>query len=181
MYFRRGRYYLGRNQQAAGSTLDDALATLNLYGIAPESSNLQAPPAGYARRLLYRARVNARAKGVPCELTIDDVLVMLTDAGPTCPICGVRFDYWDTRGGKRFRPWVPSIDRVDPAKGYIRSNCRIVSAYVNLAMNEFGEEVFQTIARYVATARNRKNCGMPAKPRRITGRVGTRQKSQTIE
>lgn len=45
------------------------------------------------------------------------------------------------------RPYVVSIDRIDSAKGYEAKNIRLVVSAVNLAMNEWGLEIFDRIAR----------------------------------
>ncbi len=47
----------------------------------------------------------------------------------------------DKPPGSRIRPWAPSIDRRDSSAGYTASNCRLVCAYVNVAMNRFGDDL----------------------------------------
>ena len=45
------------------------------------------------------------------------------------------------------RQWnTPSIDRIEPAKGYVLSNVRIVCLAVNCALGFWGEEVLLQIA-----------------------------------
>jgi hypothetical protein len=51
--------------------------------------------------------------------------------------------------GPEVHPWTASVDRIDRWKGYEFSNCRIVCAAVNLALNQFGEEVLTEIARHL--------------------------------
>ena len=41
-----------------------------------------------------------------------------------------------------------SLDRIDSSKGYTVENCRLVCTAVNLAMNEWGEDVLERIALY---------------------------------
>ena len=43
-------------------------------------------------------------------------------------------------------PWGPSIDRIDNAYGYEAWNCRVVCVAMNLALHQFGEEVFRVLA-----------------------------------
>lgn len=63
-----------------------------------------------------------------------------------CSVTAIQFNY-DWVADKRSRPWIPSIDRIDPRKGYIPENCRVVCAYVNMALNEFGVEALHKIRR----------------------------------
>lgn len=39
----------------------------------------------------------------------------------------------------------PSIDRIDPKKGYVYTNIRIVLDIMNVAMNAFGEETLRDV------------------------------------
>lgn len=156
VYFRNGRYYFGRNQLAAGSNFAQALKTIEQDGLLPRSSTIKSAPAQHVRYLWGRAKLNAKSKNVPFDLTIEQVSRMIEATGQRCPIAGVRFDYLDRMGNKRFRPWAPSLDRIRPEFGYTVANCRIVCAYVNLAMNEFGEDVFVAVARHVAKHSRRK-------------------------
>lgn len=48
-----------------------------------------------------------------------------------CARTGIPFEY------KRHSPFIPSIDRIDPAKGYIKSNCQLVCAIYNYAKNRY--------------------------------------------
>lgn len=68
--------------------------------------------------------INARAKGV-CELT---GIPFRTQSGPVT---------WDS----------PSIDRIKPELGYVYSNIRFVLHAVNMALGNWGEGVFETIAK----------------------------------
>lgn len=49
-------------------------------------------------------------------------------------------------------PWTASVDRIERLKGYEFGNCRIVCAAMNLALNQFGEDVFAEIAHRIYTA-----------------------------
>ena len=46
----------------------------------------------------------------------------------------------------RTAPWKASVDRIDPKKGYVKGNVRLVCSAVNSAMMDFGEPVLYVIA-----------------------------------
>ena len=82
---------------------------------------------------------------------------MLNRADGRCELTGVLFEY-TVRPGVRARPLIPSLDRIDPQKGYIKENLRVVCYAVNAAINEWGDGVFEIIARgYRGTKRKRNN------------------------
>jgi len=39
-------------------------------------------------------------------------------------------------------PFIPSVDRIEPREPYTFQNCRLVCWTINMARNEWGEEVF---------------------------------------
>ena len=70
------------------------------------------------------------------------------NAGGRCALGGTPFS--PERPDKvRFRPWMPSLDRIDPFGPYSAGNCRLVSAYTNIAINQFGVDQFVAVAREV--------------------------------
>ena len=71
------------------------------------------------------ARKRALKKGVPHSITAAYILSIMTD---TCPIYGTEFK-WMGNGG--IQPTSPSLDRIDPAKGYIEGNVVIISSKAN--------------------------------------------------
>lgn len=93
----------------------------------------------FVMRLVGRAKQNAKGRrGIEFDLTGDDVEGLLEGCNWRCAVTGRHFSM-DIVGGKR--PYAPSIDRIDNAKGYLRGNCRVVCVAVNYAMNVWGEEV----------------------------------------
>jgi hypothetical protein len=78
--------------------------------------------AGYATR---DARNRAKKKNVPFNITIDYVESILT---PKCPVYGTQFQWV---GNRKILPISPSLDRIDPAKGYVEGNVVIISSKAN--------------------------------------------------
>lgn len=57
-----------------------------------------------------------------------------------CEVTGVPFDL---SPGRKFNS--PSIDRIDPRKGYVYSNIRIVLNLVNAALGDWGEATLREV------------------------------------
>lgn len=89
---------------------------------------------------------NARPRKILVQITKEQIQEMMERCDGRCSVSGIAFD--DTKiEGKRIRPWVPSVDRIDPDGPYTMDNCRLVCAAVNYAMNEFGDDVLLKIVR----------------------------------
>lgn len=76
----------------------------------------------YAKR---DAKNRAVKKNVPFEITTAYILSILTD---TCPIYGTEFKWI---GNGKILPTSPSLDRIDPAKGYVEGNLVIICSKAN--------------------------------------------------
>lgn len=76
------------------------------------------------RLLLYYARQRAKELGLACTITREDCAV------PThCPALGIELKV--NSGGKGFKDESPSLDRIDPAKGYVPGNVVVISFRAN--------------------------------------------------
>lgn len=71
------------------------------------------------RKLLRDAKRRAIKAGVPFDLYEEDF-----DIPPTCPVLGFEMARGD--GGRS-----PSLDRIEPALGYVRGNVVVVSTRAN--------------------------------------------------
>jgi hypothetical protein len=76
------------------------------------------------RYILARTKDRAKKKGIDFNLTIDDIIVP-----KQCPVFKV-----DLRVGDL--DWCPSIDRIDPTKGYTKGNIQIISMKANRMKND---------------------------------------------
>jgi hypothetical protein len=100
-------------------------------------------PKGTVTVLLNYARDRARNAGLSFDLD-RDWLGQKLDTG-VCELSGLPIQRISP-GQYRTHPYAPSIDRVEPALGYIKTNCRLVCFAVNRARSDFGDEVLFTIA-----------------------------------
>jgi len=99
-----------------------------------------------AGRLFTTMLKGAKRRSIPVEIGEEDVLQLLITSEFRCQVTGIKFNTYKPSGA-RMRPWLPSIDRIKPDVGYIRTNVRVVCACVNLALNQFGDDVFMAIAK----------------------------------
>lgn len=104
------------------------------------------------KKAFHTAQSRAPRRGVPFELTVTDVRDMFGLQLGKCAVTGLPFK---CEPQSRFHkaPFAPSLDRKDCRKGYTLDNVRLVCVAVNFAMGEWGEAVFEQIARGYWTKR----------------------------
>jgi hypothetical protein len=93
----------------------------------------------------------AKQRGIEFALTMDDAQALLDAGRSRCAVTELPFSM-EKPEGLRIRPWAPSIDRIDGRRGYVPGNVRMVCAFVNVAMNGFGERLFLTVLRSLVQA-----------------------------
>lgn len=86
-----------------------------------------------------RHRKGAKQRGKEFNITVDDVKNLLQRQRGRCAVTGITFTNAKPTAA-RMRPWAASLDRIKSAEGYIPGNIRLVCGFVNVAMNDFGEE-----------------------------------------
>lgn len=80
--------------------------------------------SNYDKRMLYRVKNRAKTLGVDFNLTEEDFVIP-----DTCPVLGIKLEYGT---GKGYNPSSPSMDKIDPNKGYVKGNVRVISSRANL-------------------------------------------------
>lgn len=98
---------------------------------------------------IYSARRRAKDRGLECDLDDGHAKELWRRCKGRCELTSIPFDLEKIEGCFR-RPFAPSIDRVNAAGGYTASNVRVVCTAVNLAMNQWGEDVLFRLARGLA-------------------------------
>jgi hypothetical protein len=138
-----GAYYFRRNKESRihlGYSLPEAEAALKRIGRDPTRMH-----AGHLGVILSTARKNARARSLPFTLTRMELNLIWQRSGGRCELTFLPFDLVNVPGYTR-RAYAPSIDRIDGKQGYDSANCRLVLVALNLAINEFGENLFAKVA-----------------------------------
>lgn len=100
---------------------------------------------GRATLLLNNAKDRAKRYGLEYDLDLDFVLPKLRHG--RCEITGVEFDF--TVLGKRANPLCPSLDRIIPKKGYVRSNVRMICFVVNVMHHDWDDDLLLKMSRLI--------------------------------
>jgi hypothetical protein len=103
-----------------------------------------ANPINRMKHTLDVARRRAQVDGRLFSITIEDLLPL----PEYCPVLGVLINYKGTKV-RGFVNDCPSIDRFNPAKGYVPGNVRIVSWRVNRIKSDASIEELEAILRYM--------------------------------
>jgi len=103
------------------------------------------------RALFSEAKTRARQRGVEFTITLSDIPPM----GTHCPLLGHPFA-GHRSGRSRLSP---SLDRIDPAKGYVPGNVWIVGYRANLVKNDGTAEEHERIAAAMRQALTVRACG----------------------
>lgn len=93
--------------------------------------------------LIHGARARARKKGVPFALKLSDIEV------PThCPALGVPLVKGIGRGPGP-QPNSPTLDRIDPALGYIPGNVVVISHRANAIKSDATVDEIERVAAWL--------------------------------
>ena len=111
---------------------------------------------------LVAARRRAKAKGVPFNLDVDFLLDLVERQEFRCALTGIEF-FAQIDNAASIDPCTPSIDRIEPQKGYLKSNVRVIIYAMNAMLLDWGEDVFIQIANsYRYTKRTKEQHSNPA-------------------
>lgn len=89
-----------------------------------------------------RLRRTCRAEGIPFDLTIADLAIP-----ERCPLLGIPIVVRTEGTHRGPRHDAPSVDRLDPTKGYVRGNVWVVSMRANAIKQNASLEEIETLAR----------------------------------
>lgn len=112
---------------------------------------------GISKGLMRNVRKRIRAKAMDCDIDADFIREMVAGQNCQCAVSGLPF-IWDTETSGYRGPLRPSVDRIDPSRGYLRDNIRIVTVMVNTAIADWDDEMFFTmvVSVYSKMSQNQK-------------------------
>ena len=107
---------------------------------------------GRAYTLFTHARGRASQKGLEFDLDREWIEGILEDG--VCQVTGIPFvidtndcEFVVERDVHTRSPFTPSIDKIDPTKGYTKDNCQIVVYMYNTCKNTFSDEAVKYFCR----------------------------------
>lgn len=91
--------------------------------------------------MLVRARSRAKAKGVPFDISVDDITIP-----KRCPVLNLPLRVSDGYADDHS----PELDRIVPSRGYVRGNVIVVSRRANRIKNDATVKELQQVASFYA-------------------------------
>lgn len=92
------------------------------------------------RVMWWAACGRAREKKMECTITVNDIIIPAI-----CPVLGIPI----FQSEKRHGPNSPSLDRVDPNKGYIPDNIRVISWRANALKKDATLDEMKRVYEYM--------------------------------
>lgn len=87
----------------------------------------------FLTKLARSVRTRAARENIRYDLSTDFILNLFAEQNGKCKMTGVPFELNQRRGRTNISPRLPSIDKIEPAKGYIKSNVQLVCFMYNQA------------------------------------------------
>lgn len=97
-------------------------------------------PEGYSRYFLNNIRRRCKVKGIPFNLTLEDLVIPAV-----CPVLGIPL----VKRQGRFADSSPSVDRIIPDIGYLKGNVQIISYRANRIKCHATLDELRKIVRYM--------------------------------
>ncbi len=99
---------------------------------------------------LRYAKARSAKRGVSC-LSYEELSAKWLAQDGRCELSGIKFspDKLPTKAKVLFRPWFPSLDRIDVRGDYSCANVRIVTQIVNFGLGEWPLTAFYEMCRRV--------------------------------
>lgn len=96
-------------------------------------------------RLKYKfwhLKAKCKQDNIPFNLTLDDLTIP-----EYCPILGTKLEF----GERKQTGTSPSVDRIDPSKGYVKGNVWVISLKANRMKSDATIEELRKFADWVKT------------------------------
>lgn len=91
-------------------------------------------------KMLYAAKARAKKDNLPFDLILDDIVIP-----DTCPILGLLL----TKNSNKCQPNSPSLDKIEPLKGYVKGNIQVISHKANTMKSNASIEEIEKLLNYL--------------------------------
>ncbi|QGH74289.1 HNH endonuclease [Streptomyces phage Wipeout] len=91
-----------------------------------------------------RAKDRASRSGVEFNIDIEDIVIP-----EFCPVFGLRLQVGLNEKKYHSHPQSPSLDRIDPTKGYVKGNVQVISNRANLLKNNASAWELRQVADFL--------------------------------
>ena len=132
------KYYVANKQreiERSSKWLQENKERVNELSVIRRSVKL--PPE---KVLWLNAKNRAKAKGIPFNIETTDV-----EMPSHCPVLGIALKVNTGTAG----PNSPSVDRKDPAKGYVKGNVQVISHKANSIKNNATADEVRAVLAYM--------------------------------
>lgn len=99
---------------------------------------------GHIQELLRRAKQRARNKNLPFDLTLEHLLSIASDF---CPVFNLALGWCERNITPQQHS--PSLDRIDPQKGYVMGNVQWLSNKANMMKQNANQQELKQFAQWV--------------------------------
>jgi len=86
------------------------------------------------------AKSRAKKKGMDFTISVEDIVIP-----DVCPILGLKLK----PSNNKVAPSSPTLDRVDPSKGYVYGNVRVISHKANNYKRDMTLDVIKSLVKYM--------------------------------
>lgn len=97
-------------------------------------------------KLLAMAKNRAKTQGLPFNLDADYLLDLWNEQDGLCALTARPFDL-ERSSEFAVNPDSASLDKIVPARGYVRGNVRWITYHANVARSEYGDDRLMELAR----------------------------------
>ena len=103
---------------------------------------------GHAKILIQNRKSIAKKSNIEFSISEIDLLKNLPE---NCPILGVKLSWTTRKGTKGSKDNSPSLDKIDPSKGYVQGNVMWVSYLANRMKSNATPEQLKIFANWILT------------------------------
>lgn len=99
------------------------------------------------RKLCDMAKFRAKTQGLTFNLSTEYLIELWELQNGCCALSGRIFELERPEKFETVKANAPSLDRIQPNKGYVKENVRFVCYQVNTALNEYGEKALLALCK----------------------------------